>query len=206
VDILKLKLIVTTSIVLFIGGLLVSAPQNESFAAPSVPLPPDTGNATYQPETELPEQAPPPEVAAYPMRISIPSLKLDDQIVGVGVNDEGEMDVPSGATTNVGWYKYGTIPGDVGTAVLGAHVFAAFSKLNRAKLGSNVYINLSNGKKLHFVVSKMRTYALSDINPQEIFTSSDGQEHLTLITCAGTFIKSKNTYDHRLVVYATLVD
>ncbi len=203
---MKLRILLTWYISLLVFILAFSTPQKESFAAPPVPLPPDTGNATYQPEAE--QQAPPsaPEAPGIPTELRIPSLKLDDRVVDVGVNAEGEMDVPAGTTNDVGWYQYGTIPGEVGSAVMGAHVYAAFSKLNRVKLGDDVFVTTSDGKKLHFVVSKTRTYALSDLNAETIFTSNDGKKHLNLITCAGKLTRDHSTYDHRFVVYTTLVE
>jgi LPXTG-site transpeptidase (sortase) family protein len=127
------------------------------------------------------------------------------RVVNVGVTAEGEMDVPDGKTSNVGWYQYGTVPGEVGSAVIGAHVYAAFSKLRRLKAGSDIYIVTAGNKTLHFVVDRVKTYALADLSPEELFNSADGK-HLNLITCSGSLTRDRSTYDHRLVAYATLVE
>lgn len=203
---MKLRTLLTWYISLLVIIVAFSTPQKESFAAPAVPLPPDTGNATYQPEDEQGSAPSAPEAAGTPTELRIPSLKLDDRVVNVGVNENGEMDVPSGTTSDVGWYQYGTIPGEVGSAVMGAHVYAAFSKLNRLKLGDDIFVTTSDGKKLHFVVSKTRTYTLGAMHADALFTSSDGKKHLNLITCAGKLTRDHSTYDHRLVVYTTLVE
>src|SRR3989338_10251998 len=44
---------------------------------------------------------------AEPVRLIIPSINIDSPVVGVGINEKGEMDVPDGSTDRVGWYKYG---------------------------------------------------------------------------------------------------
>ena len=68
-----------------------------------------------------------------PVHIRDVAIGLDASIVGVGLNEKGEMAVPSGESNNVGWYESGTVPGNYGSAVFDAHVFAAFSQLQYAK-------------------------------------------------------------------------
>lgn len=142
---------------------------------------------------------------AHPSHLFIPSIKLESPIVSVGVNTKGEMDVPSGRTNNVGWYKNGTLPGKEGSAVLDAHVYAAFSNLHKLKVGDDVYVEDERGTKLHFRVTAMQTYALKEVPLQKLFNRS-GDSYLNLITCAGTFMPAQGTYSHRLIVYTTLVD
>lgn len=141
---------------------------------------------------------------AYPVRVIIPSIKLNSPIQGMGVNTKGELDVPSGKTNNVGWYKYGTKPGDVGSAVLDAHVFAAFAKLNKVTPGSDIYIVMSDGTKLHFKVDDAKTYALKNLSPYALFTPTSNRS-LNLITCAGKLTADRSTYSHRLIVYTSFV-
>src|SRR6185312_1320562 len=81
-----------------------------------------------------------PTVPTTPVRLDIPSISLSDTIIKVGTNAKGEMDVPPGNTSEVGWYDGGTVPGTVGSAVIDAHVFAAFSKLQKIKMGSDIYV------------------------------------------------------------------
>ncbi len=145
-----------------------------------------------------------PQAPSAPVRLAIPSIKLDDPVQSVGLTKEGAMDVPDGRTKNVGWYQAGTVPGNAGSAVMDAHVFAAFSKLKNVKVGDMLYVTTATGQIQKFVVTKAQTYALADVPLQELFNKRDGA-HLNLITCAGKLTADKSTYDHRLVVYATLV-
>jgi len=142
------------------------------------------------------------EYSVAPSRIRIPSIGLNSPVEGLGLNSAGEMAVPSGAGNAVGWYRDGTVPGNIGSAVFDAHVFAAFSKLAYLKAGSDIYVT-EGSKTLHFVVAETKTYALSALSPQTLFAKKDARR-LNLITCAGTYIPALGTYDHRLVVYATL--
>ena len=142
---------------------------------------------------------------AEPVELWIPSIKLNAAIKPVGLDAEGRMDVPSGKTKNVGWYKYGTIPGEQGSAVLAAHVFAAFSNLDEVKKGSNIYVVSKDNKKLHFKVEETKLYRLQELKPEWLFNRNDSKR-LTLITCAGKKTRDGSTYTHRFVVYATLVE
>jgi sortase (surface protein transpeptidase) len=142
--------------------------------------------------------------SAYPSDLIIPSIHLASPIQAVGTTSEGAMAVPSGATTNVGWYKYGTIPGATGSAVLDAHVFAAFAKLKYLKPGSDIYVLAQDGSMRHFVVIRTQTYANANVPLNLLFNRSDGQ-YLNLITCAGKLTPDHTTYSARLVVYAKIV-
>jgi LPXTG-site transpeptidase (sortase) family protein len=141
---------------------------------------------------------------AYPVQLSIPTIKLSSAVIPVGLNDKGEMAVPSGSTSNVGWYKGGVLPGNPGTAVMDAHVFAAFSKLDALDVGDDLYVQTADNQRLHFVVRATRTYALGDLVPTMLFQQTDAR-HLNLITCAGNLTLDRTTYDHRLIIYTELV-
>lgn len=143
-------------------------------------------------------------VIATPTRLVIPSIGMNAVIQGVGINAKGAMAVPSGTTKKVGWYKYGIVTGQAGSAVIDAHVFAAFSKLKYLKPGANVYVITANNTILHFVVTVAQTFALSTLSPQQLFRPTATSD-LNLITCAGALLSDHVTYDQRLVVYTTLV-
>jgi sortase (surface protein transpeptidase) len=140
----------------------------------------------------------------YPVRLIIPAIGLNIPIQQVGVNTKGEMDVPDSRTMNAGWYRDGTIPGRIGSAVLAAHVYAAFSSLRSVPAGSDVYVVTEGNSTLHFTVDEAKTYRLDQLSPQTLFSQNDGQR-LNLITCAGRFIPGLGTYDERLVLHARLV-
>jgi sortase (surface protein transpeptidase) len=141
----------------------------------------------------------------HPVRVIVPAIGLDASIEHMGLNTRGEMAVPDGSGDSVGWYKDGTMPGRTGSAVLAAHVYAAFSRLQYAPVGSDIYIVTRDNSRLHFVVSEKATYGLENLLPELLFNRDD-DKRLNLITCAGQYIPTLGTYDQRLVLYATLVN
>lgn len=129
-------------------------------------------------------------------------IGLNSPIEYMGATANSEMDVPSGTTNNVGWHKEGTMPGEQGSAVLAAHVFAAFSKLHQVKAGDSIYVQTKNGE-FHFVMREMKWYLLSELSPDMLFNRNDAKR-LTLIACAGNLTPNRSTCNRRLVVYAVL--
>lgn len=136
-----------------------------------------------------------------PVAVHIPSIGLDAPVVRMGLLKNGELAVPSGSTQNVGWYAKGTVPGARGSAVLDAHVYAAFSNLHNVQVGDSIYVTGENGHVQRFVVEDTEVFKLGDLRPNYLFNRKD-KKRLTLITCAGEDLG--NTYSHRLVVSATL--
>src|SRR4051812_40469377 len=127
------KLITLLCLTLVGAGLLTVIPSTESPAAIAAIIEPGTEPTTpvavtaaapVPPHVTIAgDVAPAPAFtgADYPVRLSLPAIGLSDAIIKVGLNAEGEMAVPSGNSSNVGWYKDGTLPGEVGSAVLDAH-------------------------------------------------------------------------------------
>ena len=149
-------------------------------------------------------------VNQYPERLLIPKLDIDAKVQKVGVTKNGNMAAPDNFT-DVSWYKFGTVPGYLGSAVMAGHQNNAmgldgiFVNLDDLELGDDVYVVDKEGKRLHFRVVDIEVYAYDDPAPlPRIFNTSDGT-YLNLITCAGKWLQSVKTNDKRLVVYTELV-
>jgi sortase A len=143
-----------------------------------------------------------------PERLRIPSLGISAFVRQVGVNAQGNMATP-GNFTDVGWYKYGAVPGFMGSAVIDGHVDNAlsldgvFKHLGELKAGDDIYIDTASSTQLHFVVQEVASYLAEDVPLERVFTAKDAAG-LNLITCDGTWVQGIKEYDHRLVVYAAL--
>lgn len=147
--------------------------------------------------------------ASHPKQLRIPSIKVDANVQNVGITNKGNMGTPKNFK-DVGWYAYGTIPGELGSAVIAGHVNnglsfpAVFANLEDVKIGEDIYIDTVGEGTLHFVVTKREIYDF-DADVPSVFTQNDGK-YLKLITCTGEWVKEYRTHNKRLVVIAELME
>lgn len=146
-----------------------------------------------------------------PSRLLIPKLEVDSHVQRLGVTATGNMAAPDNFT-DVSWYKYGTVPGFKGSAVMSGHEDNAidlpgvFYDLHKLEIGDDVYVVREDGERLHYKVIDEQIYRFDDPEPLPgIFNKTDGT-YLNLITCAGDWLESAKTNDRRLVIYAELVE
>jgi sortase (surface protein transpeptidase) len=179
--------------------------------------PPPTPSPVVAPTT-LPTPVPAPTtepspgrvIAGLPIRIQIPAIEVDAAVEPIGLTAENEMDVPQG-WENVGWYQYGPQPGQIGNAVLAAHLDTntgapgIFWRLDELQPGDTILIDGEDGESLIFQVSSLARYPYAEAPREEIFGAAQ-TARLNLITCSGAWNPQDRVYDHRLVVYAQLVE
>lgn len=142
-----------------------------------------------------------------PKNMTIEKLDVKSKVEQVGLDKKGAMGTPKNEQ-QVGWYKFGPRPGDVGNAVIDGHTDtktgpAVFYQLHELKKGDTVKIKDASGRTLVFRVKKLVEYGHLDAPLEKIFGASD-QRNLNLITCIGTFDANEGTYDNRLVVFTEL--
>ena len=140
------------------------------------------------------------------VRIKIPRIGVDTVIESVGLTPSGAMAVPK-TPADVAWFNLGPYPGEVGAAVLAGHYGewkngqeSVFDNLHQLKKGDKVYVTAASGAIVAFVVRESRNYDPS-ANASDVFTSTDGQAHLNLITCEGVWNEALKSYSQRLVVF-----
>lgn len=194
------------------AGSLSPAPASSSLPVTALPVR-ETKQEIKKKQSPLPvvTSTPAPAIAAedprggYPARLTIPSIGLDAPVEYMGLNSKGEMDVPAATTSDVGWYAAGTVPGAQGSAVMDAHVFAAFKNLKNLRVGAEIFVTSRNGSKLRFVAEEAHVYPIAEAPVDKLFSRSDAA-WLNLITCAGGPTPDGSTYTHRLIVYGKLAE
>jgi sortase A len=142
-----------------------------------------------------------------PVRIQIPSVKIDAIVQPVGVLKNGAMGVPND-DTKVGWLRVGYKPGENGNSVMAGHVdnlqgVAVFHPLHRIKKGADVIVSDKVGSKLTFAVTDIKTYRAEQAPIDFIFGQADVPK-LNLITCTGYFDPKLRTHIDRLVIFTEL--
>jgi sortase (surface protein transpeptidase) len=148
--------------------------------------------------------------AGRPVRLVIPSIKIDAFVESLGVLANGDLQTPQeNPWDNVGWYQSGAVPGERGSAVIDGHLDrpggypAVFWQLRQLQVGSAVMVIDAAGRTVRFHVTRVAYYSPQAAPLQAIFGNGGGS-YLNLITCAGDWIPSQQQTTLRLVVYTAL--
>lgn len=146
--------------------------------------------------------------AGLPAQLSIPSINIDAVIAHAGLTADGLMDIKKDPD-QVAWYMFGTRPGDEGSAVIAGHSGwtgqhgSIFNELGDLKVGDKVSIVDQKGVTITFIVRESRKYD-PNADAANVFKSYDGQAHLNLITCEGSWDNTTQSYSDRLVVFTDI--
>lgn len=157
------------------------------------------------PLASIPTPTPPPPAPPRPARLLIPSLNLDAAVEDVGVDASGAMETPRNLW-NVGWFSAGPAPGGPGDAVMDGHLGLpgsplVFSGLAKLRVGDLIRVVGADGTTRDFSVTSTASWSATS-HPSGLFDTA-GDSRLSLITCAGAYLRSSQTYADRLVVEAT---
>lgn len=143
-----------------------------------------------------------------PLSIRIGDLELDNPVRAVGIEEDGQLEVPD--ETEVGWYQYGSAPGLPGATVLAAHVswnrkIGPFHQLGNLEPGAQVDVVADDGSVRVYEVVERAVYDKDELPRDRIWTTT-GDESLVLITCGGSYNPDIRRYRQNIVVYAVPVD
>jgi len=147
---------------------------------------------------------------AEPVRLRVPSVGIDASFEGpLGLNADQSIEVPD-TYDELGWYRYGPTPGDLGPAVVLGHVDsidgpAVFFALGQTEVGDIVEIDRADGTTVRFEITRLDRRPQSDFPTREVYGDID-HAGLRLITCSGVYNHGTLEYSHNLIVYAKLVD
>ncbi|MGP9020959.1 class F sortase [Streptomyces sp. BR1] len=143
-----------------------------------------------------------------PVRIRIPAIRVDAPVLPLGLAGDGSLAVPPpGKSDSAGWYKDGTAPGAVGTAVMAGHVDdargpAVFYALGVLKKGARVEVVRRDRGTAVFTVDAVEVFG-NDGFPNRRVYGAVGRPELRVITCGGGFSEASG-YRGNVVVFAHL--
>jgi sortase (surface protein transpeptidase) len=146
-------------------------------------------------------------VIADPVRVVIPTLKVDADIAPVGIENGSAMEIPSVGI--VGWYKLGPLPGAAGPAVLVSHVSwqgkkGAFYYLKNLKPGDEIDVYDRSGDYALFQVDSSETILKTKLPTERIWNQTE-ESVVRLITCGGAYDSKTGHYLSNVIVYGHLV-
>jgi sortase (surface protein transpeptidase) len=203
----RVDLLVTAASLL--GVLLVgcaSVPDEPPAVAPppvASPTPAPEPDPAPQPD---PEPDPGPVVPeGEPLRVTIPAIDVDAELVELGLEPDGAMEVPDFGLA--GWYAEGPRPGHPGPAAIAAHVDSragpdVFFRLRELEEGDEVHVHYDSGDEVTFVVGSSERLPKDELPGDRIWPVTN-EPLLTLITCGGEFDREVRHYRDNVIVYTT---
>ncbi|MFC7529878.1 class F sortase [Actinoplanes sp. GCM10030250] len=179
------------------------------------PLP---GTTRSGPATRTPRATSTPQAIAdkglprsEPVRLEIPAIKLRTGLTAVGLNRDGTIEVPPlRANAPAGWYRHSPTPGEPGPSVIIGHVDSAregpavFFRVRELRPGDTITVRRTDSTVARFTVTRVASYPKLDFPTSEVYGPVD-HPALRLVTCGGSFDRSRGSYRSNVVVYAEAI-
>lgn len=150
----------------------------------------------------------PAAVRLTPESIRIPTIAVTAPVGSLGFDEaEQTVEVPT-QPAHTGWYRYGSAPGEDGSAVILGHVDsktgpAVFARLKQLRPGDRVAVTMSDRSVVRYRVDKVATYPNARFPASKVYGGT-GPSTLNLVTCGGAFDRVEG-YRANVVVYTSLV-
>ncbi len=188
--------------------------------SPAVSTVPPAAVPSTSPVSPTPRQSAParaargPQPLPAPGQVTVTSVVIDSidvrttKLEQLALDPDGALAAPKDPD-RAGWYAGGTVPGDVGPAVIAGHVDsktgpAVFYDLRDVGVGDKVRVRLSNRSTTTFVVDRVLNTPKKGFPTEEVFGPTPDAQ-LRLITCGGPYDRTVGSYTDNTVVFATAV-
>jgi sortase (surface protein transpeptidase) len=141
--------------------------------------------------------------------LTIPKLNESSPLIGLGLNPDKSIQVPPLADPmQAGVYTKGPMPGQVGPAVVLAHINAngkpGFGQdFHTLAAGDKITVTTPSGP-VAFAVTRTETVPKAEFPTAAVYSDTKDAE-LRLITCGGTLDRSAHNYLGQTIVFATKV-
>jgi sortase (surface protein transpeptidase) len=223
----QLVLVAVAVLLLLGGGTAIAVGIADQDADPPAPSATSaetsrvTDGAVPGPRSDAPGSAPPPPAGetapatpvAMPIAVRIPAIEVQSELITVGLNPDGTLEVPQPGPDydKAAWFRESPRPGETGPAVIEGHVDSAangpsvFYDLGRLVPGDRVEVDREDGSTATFEVYDVQTFPKDDFPTLAVYGNTDGSE-LRLITCGGPFDSEARSYEDNVVVFAALTD
>jgi hypothetical protein len=204
---------VVTVVLAIVGLSTLAYAANEGSGAPQSPAAlgsPASGDArSHRPPVTSRQAARGPVMSrSRPVRLAVPSVKIDTGLLRLGLNNDGSLQVPWKPLL-AGWYTGSPTPGELGPSVIAGHVDswatgpAVFYRLGQVAARAHVEVTRADGSVADFRVTRVASYPKVAFPAHLVYGNVDRAE-LRLITC-GTWNSSTQEYDNNVIVFARLV-
>jgi sortase (surface protein transpeptidase) len=146
----------------------------------------------------------PADPRGEPAQVVIPAIDVAADLVGVGLQTDGAMEVPDFGLA--GWYTEGPRPGHAGPSVIAAHVDSkagpdVFYRLDDLAPGDEIHVVYDSGDRVTFRVYSSEQTPKDEL-PVDTIWPTTSERLLTLVTCGGQFDRATGHYRDNVIVYA----
>ncbi len=147
--------------------------------------------------------------AATPVRLQVPAIGVDSDLMELGLLADGTLQVPPTGFP-AGWYTGAPTPGELGPAIIAGHVDwggepGVFFDLGKLTPGDDIAVARDDGSTAQFRVDRVERFP-KDAFPTALVYGDLDHAGLRLITCGGDFDRQAGSYKDNIVVFATPVD
>lgn len=192
------------------------APPLSRVAATAAPSPTDPPTDLPAPQTPSATAAPAAEPdlgpilpASLPVTLDIPSIGVHTtNLVPLSVGADGVLPPPTDYAT-AGYYTGGPTPGQLGAAVIAAHVDgkngpAVFYRLGELAPGALVHVTRQDGTVATFTIDTVARYPKAQFPTQLVYGSATSRAEIRLITCGGAYDRTTGHYVDNVIAFGHL--
>ena len=143
-----------------------------------------------------------------PVTISIPSIAVRSDLIRLGLNADGSIEVPKSFHV-AGWYEHSVTPGQTGPSIILGHVDSKagpgiFFRLGALHSGDRVVVNRADGTTATFQINAVRSYSKTQFPTLDVYGNTP-MPTIRLITCGGAFDRTTGHYLSNIVAFGQLV-
>ncbi|MEV7090462.1 class F sortase [Streptomyces sp. NPDC093085] len=148
------------------------------------------------------------DAATEPAKVEIPSVGISSELMKLGLNDDGTVEVPPAEKgMTAGWYTGNPAPGQKGAAVIIGHNDTRFGKavfhdLKKITKGAEITVTGKDGAPVRFTVTNTESVSKNTFPTDKVYKATDTPT-LRVITCDGGFDAEGHPVNN-LIVYAKL--
>lgn len=191
------------------AALAVQAGDTTGDATPQAAAPTATGTANPWSAGGVQDpQASAAVEADVPVRVVIPAIGVDSTLEDLPIMDDGRLQSPVDFQ-KAGWFSGGTVPGEIGPAIIAGHVDTAtgpavFARIDELRDGDTVEVTDASGAVHTFAVTDRVQTAKAEFPTSDVYGTVPAPE-LRLITCGGEFDTATGHYTDNFVLSLQLV-
>ena len=143
--------------------------------------------------------------AGDPIRVRIPEIGVDADVIDLGLNPDRTLEVPQDYE-QTGWFTGRSIPGEPGPSVIAGHVDsttgpAVFFRLRELEEGDFVFVDRTDDLTALYRVNSAVQAEKTSFPTEQVYGPTVDPT-LRLITCGGRFDHSEGSWVGNLIVFA----